>query len=274
MSKNKTTQIFLFIKKKELVSIDEIKKEFPNLSAKSLSYHLNKTLNLGVKKIQKGLYVYEIVSDKYHFLNKLNKNNVIAYHTALEFFGLGHTVFFSSYVMNPANMPIKEDLHKTIIYFVKPTIGVYQEIKRNNITFKVTPLEATFLDCLLKPKYCGGFEELLRCLQGLDGTNEDKINLNKDPISQENTELNLNYLYELLKKYNIKKLYNLTGFTLEILKKYWQIDVSNKFLNKINKEIRKDYIVLESSHSNVYKLDKKWNIKYPKELESAITGVY
>lgn len=274
MGKELTKKIVHFIKEKEIATLDEIRKQFKEEDYPVLHYHINKSLELGIKKIKNGIYAHEYFSDYYLLLMKLNPGNIIAYHTALEFYGLGHSVFFTAFIMNKKFYSDIDELQGKTIKYTKPTIGVYHKIIRNNREFIVTPLESTFLDCLLYPKYCGGFEELLRCLQGLERTNEIKLDKDKTPQYEEISEINLNYLYELLKKYNIKKLYNLAGFTLEILKEHWQINVSDKFLNKINKEIREKIVILEESHSNTYKLDKKWNIKYPKELESAITGVY
>lgn len=270
MGKDLTKKIVHFIKEKEIATLDEIRKQFKEEDYPVLHYHINKSLEFGIKKIKNGLYAHEYFSDYYLLLMKLNPGNIIAYHTALEFYGLGHTVFFTGFIMNKKFYSNIDELQGKTIKYVKPTKGISKKITRNNKEFIVTPLEATFLDCLLYPKYCGGFEELLRCLQGLTGTYENK----KKSSNKFDTQINLDYLYELLKKYNVKKLYNLTGFTLEILKEHWQINVSDNFLNKINKEIREKIVILEESHSKTYKHDKKWNVKYPKELESAITGIY
>ncbi len=205
---------------------------------------------------------------------KLNKNNVIAYHTALEFYGLGHSAFYTNFIMNKMDIADIENLEGKTIKYVMPTINSYNEINRNNNIYHVTSLEATFLDCLLNLKYCGGFEEFFRCIRGIDSITDKKTRLDAIPNYEKNIELNLNLLFDLLKKYKTKKLYNLTGFVLEALKIHWNLDIPETFFDKIKKHIRKTTVTIEESTNNIYTINKTWNIRYPKELTSAITGDY
>jgi predicted transcriptional regulator of viral defense system len=274
MEKNLTKKIFFFIKKKEVVTIEEIRKKFIKENPKTISYHLNKCLEFGIKKIRKGIYSTEYSGDRFLLLMKLDKENVLAYHTALEFYGLGHSMFYTNFIMNKKNIPEIEDLDGISIKFVKPTINNFYKIIRNNIEFRVTSLEATLVDCLLNLKYCGGFEEFFRCLEGVERTNEIKFKKNRSTRYEKVNELNLNYILELLEKYKIRKLYNLVGFTLENLQKKLRIKISEKFLSKLKKLVRRKPVYLEKSYKKKYIVDNKWNVRYPVELKSTLTGVY
>lgn len=267
-----TKEIYHFVKKNEIVTIDEIRKEFPNYDITTINYHLKKVLEFGIEKLRRGIYSNGY-PDIYLLLMKFDEGNIIAYHTALEFYGLGHTEFFTKYAINSKTIKDIEDVAGLTFKFVKPTLNHYHDIIRNNKKFRVTSLEGTFLDCLLNLKYCGGFEEFFRCVSSIN-VNEIKLSKNKTPSYEEERSLNLNYLFILLKEYNVKKLYNLTGFILDSLKEYYNLNVSENFLEKIKKEIRTKPVILNKSHSNNYTHNKIWNVKIPIEDKSTIEGIY
>lgn len=271
MGKEITKKIFNFIKKKGLVTIDEIKKEFPNTNLIILDYHLKKLLEFDIKKVRRGIYCSGY-PDIYYLIMKLNKDNIIAYHTALEFYGFGHTEYFTKYATNPKKLKETEILDLNF-KFLKPISNHFHTIKKDNKEYKITTLEATFLECLINPKYCGGFEEFYRCISSIR-IEEKEYKKNSIPKYKKDSPININYLLSLLESYKIEKLYNLLGFILESLKENFDLEISDKILKKIKKNIRKKTVILEESYSKKYEFNKKWNIKIPIESKSIIEGYY
>lgn len=282
MGNNVYIQLFNFIKEKEIVTLDEIKDKFSGEEYNSIYHNLLKISSFGIKKIKKGLYAYENYSDFYLLLVKLNPGNILAYHTALEFYGLGHSAFFTAFIMNTKSYYDIPQLEGKTIKYVKPTIDQYDIIIKNNQSYRVTSLEATFLDCLLNLKYCGGFEEFYRCITGVEAINN--TGLNKSHIGEIRTknvstdsppQFNINYLKELLTHYDIQKLYNLTGFMLEkMFPSLLETPYLKEFLKFLQTKIRVTPVKLEESPSNTYINDKKWNVNYPKEFETLFRGEY
>ena len=142
---------------------------------------------------------------------------------------------------------------------VKQKVIHYKEKKHYGNKFKVTILEQTLIDCINKPLYCGGFEELFRSLSSLK--------LNKK---------NYEKLIELLKEYNYKNLYNKVGFTFDELNKAFRLNTPSWFFDEIKKNMNvKNYQLLEKTweKGNIVK-NKIWKIKYNKNLYSTLKGFY
>jgi predicted transcriptional regulator of viral defense system len=191
-------------------------------------------------------------------LLKIHPENIISYHTALEFYGFGHSDFFTKYLTNPISK--KEiNLHGFSIKFIKPLINKYEIILRNEKKYKVTSIEQTIIECLLRLKYCGGFEELFRCLEFL---HKNSIDYKK--------------LLKLLEYYKKKKAYNLIGFFLEKIGEINNFKIPKNIEKKLLKHCCKISFLLEKDFIIGKKkiLNKKWNLKYSSGLKSILKREY
>lgn len=153
-----------------------------------LSYYRRKGR---VATIRRGLYVVVPVGaspesfpvDPFLLAGKMTSDAVLAYHTALEFYGNAHSVFERFHYLSSRNstsvryrtyefrcvlMPriLKEkgkedfDLNKT---------------ERSGIGIRVTSLERTLVDVLDRPNLSGGWEEIWRSLESVEFFDLDKV---------------------------------------------------------------------------------------------------
>ncbi len=180
---------------------DEIVQHFNN--DKQLSNWLsNKIKSETIKKVRNGLYVYEANSpfayaSKFQIASKITSDSYIAYHSALEYYGLGNqrgdlVYVCSSSRFNDFNFEGVDYIHK------KSQLN----IEINNDQFKgvrITSLECTIVDCIDKIPLAGGIEELLHALSDIETVDEDKI-------------------LKVLEAYNSVILYQKCGYILEHFK--------------------------------------------------------
>lgn len=136
------------------------------------------------------------------------------------------------------------NLLKTKGYF-----GVEEKIIGNQ-KVKVSDIERTFLDCLNKI-------DLFESLEAFEAV-------------MSNAKINTNNLLEHLKKYGKKKLYNYSGYFLEKMKSY--LNIEEKDLEKIKKRLTKKVYYLQIKPKSRYskirerlsgtkpKFIKQWNL--------------
>lgn len=142
-----------------------------------LAYHVQSGRLL---RVRRGLYVavppgnapetYPV--DPFLVAAKAADDAVLAYHTALEFFGRAYSTFerlyyltattprpfrFRSYEFRGVPIP------KSLVARHKQGFGVKQ-VPKGNLTIRVTSLERTLVDVLDRPELAGGWEELWRSL--------------------------------------------------------------------------------------------------------------
>src|SRR3989338_7485432 len=85
----------------EVISIEEIRKEFPKINHRAVIKYL---LKKGYWKVlKKGLYQNTAFHDVNKFIlgSKLFKGGVVGYHSALEVWGLAQSVFNTVHIFTP-----------------------------------------------------------------------------------------------------------------------------------------------------------------------------
>ncbi|MCD4824736.1 MAG: transcriptional regulator, partial [Phycisphaerae bacterium] len=135
-------------------------------------------------RIRRGLYAVVPLGsesetcpvDPYLIAGKLADDAVLAYHTALEFYGKGHSVFERYYFQSRKSVrpttfrsyrfervPFQKSLRsKGKEHFATKTV------ERSGIDVRLASLERTLVDLLDRPKLGGGWEEIWRCLESVE----------------------------------------------------------------------------------------------------------
>ena len=111
---------------------------------------------------------------KFEIASQINKSAYLAYHSALEYYGLTNQVFYEMAVASSQRFNNFE--YDGIRYFYvesKTDIGVVNPPTDSLI--KVTELERTMVDCINRIDLCGGLEELIQCFSLITYVNEDKL---------------------------------------------------------------------------------------------------
>ena len=106
---------------------------------------------------------------------------------------------------------------------------------------KLTGKERTLVDCLERPEYCGGFEEVYRCAEKL-------------PF------LNFDVLAEYLRLQDRRILFAKVGFFLEQHREAFFVE--EDFLNDLERQVPRQPLYLEGRRKKG-RLDKRWNLIVP-----------
>ena len=240
---------------------DEITQHFNN--DKQLSNWLsNKTKSKTIKKVRNGLYVFEAnspyaYSTKFEIASKITSDSYVAYHSALEFYGLGNQRFNLVYVCSSSRFNDFE--FEGIDYVHKRSKVDIEIIKRSDSETRVTSLERTIIDCIENIPLAGGIEELLHALTDVQIVDEDSM-------------------LDVLNSYNSIILYQKCGYILEHFKQ--QMSLSDHFFDvcksKLTNQIK--YFLNNEYDAKDLAFNAKWNLVAPTNLLSIISedtyGIY
>ena len=142
-------------------------------------------------RVRRGLYVAVPTGatpetcpvDPYLLASKAAKDAVLAYHTALEFYGKAHTVFHHLYYLAHGQQRpwTFRDYHfhraafpKVLQRKRKENHGVHPA-ERAGEEIRVTSFERTLVDVLDRPELAGGYEEIWRSLESVEFFDLDRV---------------------------------------------------------------------------------------------------
>jgi len=218
-------------------------------SAKALLYSYKKQ-GL-VNQIRRDLYTVTDLATKINAANKfeigshINPSAYLSYHTALEYHGVAHQIFYDLYVaseqrFNEFNF---DDIHYS--YCISPIkSGVYSPTMDSLV--KVTNLERTVIDCLDRIDRGGGLEEIIHCFSLITYLDEKKLSA---------------YLAD----YNKLSLYRKVGFVLQYFSD--NVKISNEFILDCQQKGGQHTIYLTSpEESSAY--FSEWKLCAPKNILS------
>jgi predicted transcriptional regulator of viral defense system len=121
--------------------------------------------------------------DPFILAGKISSDAVLAYHTALQFFGKAHSVreemiFLTGKAIRP--MTFRGYEYRGVA-FPQSLVDKKQElfavnvVERTGIAIKLTSLERTLVDLLDRPIFGGGWEEIWRSLEAVEFFDVDKV---------------------------------------------------------------------------------------------------
>jgi predicted transcriptional regulator of viral defense system len=215
-----------------------------------------------LQAIRKGLYAvlspleekenYE--PDKLLIASKIRKEYYLGFHTALEYYGCAYSAFNEAYIciqpkdrFNPFNY--KRFTFKPV--FVKDIISQVLEKTYQTSLLKVSSKERTFIECVDRPQYAGGWEECVKSLENLSGIDTEK-------------------LISLTLRQTKKALPVRVGYFLELLKNRspFYEHISDETLTKLKTKVRSppQYLVRGKKNS----LNKRWNLYVPEGFEEEL----
>src|SRR5660398_271383 len=121
--------------------------------------------------------------DPYLVAAKMTADAIIAYHTALEFYGKAYSVYTRlSYVSTRKSLPLKFQSHEFRRTPVPYPLRVKSEEmfgvtshRRSGVGIRVTNLETTFVDMLDRPDLTGSWEEIWRSLEAVEFFDLDQV---------------------------------------------------------------------------------------------------
>lgn len=164
----------------------------------------------------------------------------VSYHSALEYHGLGHQVFYTVYVQSGTRFNnvlfngMEYQYHK-LTHMCGIENPAYDQMVR------VTNLERTLIDCCDRIDLAGGVEELLHCLESKPMVNEKKM-------------------IEYLASFNKSVLYKKVGYVMEKA----GIRLSKDFFHLCLSHCRKSVSYLESDTDKAFVA--KWRLYVPESV--------
>jgi len=182
--------------------------------------------------------------------SKLAPDAILAFHTALDVLGFGHSLFNTYYYFSKTSRrPVR--FRKSLFRCVKfPTALLeshaqefgMEKVERLGQKVAVAGKERTLVEALEHPEYCGGFEEMYRSLEKLPYLQPDTL---------------LQYL-QLRRK---KKLYAVVGFFLEQHREQFHVDEPLLRHLESSRPSTPDYWDRSKKESA---FAKRWNLVVPK----------
>jgi len=177
------TDILAFLEHHPVFTLGELREYFSiengGREASDMILHNKKMGRIGM--IKEGLYFAvrpgqttgEAPVDPFLLASKLVPDAVLAFHTALDLLGFGHSQFNTYYCFSNRFRPalrFRKDHFRVVVTPEKlqkksqELFGI-EKVERSGVKVVVTRKERTLVECLEKPQYCGGFEEMYRSLQ-------------------------------------------------------------------------------------------------------------
>jgi predicted transcriptional regulator of viral defense system len=224
-----------------------------------LSYHL-KAGNL--VRIKRGLFavtssqttpaVFNEV-DPYLLASKLTDDAVVAYHSALAFYGKAHSIMHQFCVLT--HQRAKEFLFqgnnfclvlfpKTLRDKNKELWGVKDVLHRGH-KIKVTSFERTLVDMLDRPNLSGGWEEIWRSLESVEYFDIEKV-------------------VEYALYVGSATTMAMVGFYLEQHRD--ELNVKEVYLKKLEAKKPKQAHYIDRQHKLSNKFNARWNLIIPLEI--------
>ena len=192
-------------------------------------------------------------ANKFEIASNISNTACVAYHSAMEYHGLGHQLFNEMSVISVSTFRTFEFESITYIrHQPKITKGVMVPMMNSKV--KVTDLERTVIDCIDRIKYAGGLEELLNNFTSVAYIDETKLKAYLDA-------------------YGKASLYQKAGYLLSMYKK--QLRLSTGFFHHCKAHIGQSTRYLADVVSNsVY--DSEWRLCVPENMSYLMEqgGVY
>ncbi len=203
-----------------------------------------------VTRVKKNLYVCNDlenrtpVADKFKIGSCITKGAYISHHSALEFHGIAHQLFFEIYVSSRFVFKAFEFGGITYRYVASKTEEGVESYSTNR-GVRVTSLERAVIDCIKDLDKSGGLEELLQCLRLITFLDDAK-------------------LMKYLTIYDIQFLYQKTGYILEYFKE--DLKLRSSFFEFCQKNIIKSKRYLTYKGDNNLSYNLKWRLVVPKDM--------
>lgn len=238
--------ILPFLHQKLLFSPADVEQQVGNLrSAKTFLSRYQRQRY--ISKVRRGLYcVNNLASgqpeaNKYQVASAVTPTSFVAYHTAMEYHGLAHQVYYDVAVgSEQAFNSFDFDGQHFACHHLFAHFGIDTPIVDSHV--RVTSVERTVVECIDRIDLCGGWEELVNCLRSVQYLREEE-------------------LPNILRIYDKTALYKKVGFLFEQL----QLPVSQEFIETC-KQYAKDSVTYLTSDGSSDTFHAAWRLYAPHDL--------
>ena len=117
-------------------------------------------------------------TDKLLIASKIRKEYYLGFHTALEYYGSAYSTFNEAYVCVQARDRFDQFNYGRFTFkpvFTKDTVSQVVEKPYGSSLIRVSSKERTFIECIDRVQYAGGWEECTKSLAQLGGIDFEKL---------------------------------------------------------------------------------------------------
>ena len=155
-----------------------------------------------IQTVRRGLYALVsertgAMPDRYVLASKVSPAGYLSHHTALEVLGVAQTTFAGTLYLTVPTRVMPFAYGGTTIRPLVSTRpvqahGLLARVKRGGQDLVVSGRELTLVQCLDRPQYAGGLEEVLRSVEGFSGLDWARLELLLEPPSGPFSKASLN----------------------------------------------------------------------------------
>ncbi len=270
--RRKTEELYRKLLPKKIATFDDIVQFTSNITGPSVNrgyiYRKYVTRLVETERLQpirKGLYAVlsplenpeKHETDKFLIASKIRRDYYIGYHTALEYYGSAYSAFNEAYVCVKPQNRFESFNYKRFVFtpvFTKDTISQITEKPYGQDLIRVSTKERTFIECLDRVQYAGGWEECIKSLAELGGIDLEKV-----------VTLSIQKGKQILNRE--------TGYFLELLRDAspFYEHLTDDILEKLKKQVKGSPQYLTRGEPG--KLNKRWRLYIPESIEEKLKGI-
>ncbi len=221
-------------------------------SDSAAAWQIRKFLEKGyIERVRRDLYAVisletgQPIPNRFQIASSVTEDACVSHHSAFEYYGYANQVFYEVYVATGKRVrPFSYDGIDYYPVSYRGTAGVME--MENGV--RVTSLERTVIDGIADFEKIGGIEELLRCMLLIPSLSPD-------------------YLLSALDLYHCGKLYQKTGYILEMFQE--DLGLPDSFLDECEKHLP-DSKTYFSTEKDGFVFHKRWRLFAPENLRALI----
>jgi len=218
-----------------------------------------------LQPIRKGLYAVlnplekpeKHETDKLLIASKIRKEYYLGFHTALEYYGSAYSAFNETYVCIQARDRFDPFNYGRFTFkpvFTKDILSQILKKPHGQNFLKVSSKERTFVECIDRVQYAGGWEECTKSLAELKGIDYEKL-----------VALTLSQRKQIL--------FRQVGYFLEYLRNTspFYEHISQDLLEKLKKQVKgsPQYLIRREPGE----LNARWRLYIPEDLEEKLKEI-
>jgi len=218
-----------------------------------------------LQPIRKGLYAVlnplekpeKHETDKLLIASKIRKEYYLGFHTALEYYGSAYSAFNETYVCVQAKDRFDPFHYGRFTFkpvFTKDMVSHITEKPYGSTLLRVSSKERTFIECIDRVQYAGGWEECTKSLAELSGIDFEKL-----------VGLTLHQRKQILLRQ--------VGYFLEFLRNTspFYEHISQYLLERLRTQVENSPQYLVRGENG--KLSARWRLYIPKDFEEKLRGI-
>ncbi len=272
---NKTERLYAHVLRRRVVTSDELGQWAKEELGKDYKYlytkYITRLMAQGkLVRVTRGMYAArnlfptdpydhpDAPPNKYLVGSKLRERYYLGYHTALELHGCAYSVYYETHVVTLDRDKFKSFAHDREHFRSVITKDVKTEVLEVSVldqNVRVSSPSRTFVECVRRWDLCGGLEEVLKSLDGLEGVTPEGLD----------AAIGI-YGYDILRRS--------VGFFLELMmaESPYYGHITSEYIESLRERIGDTpsyYIRGEPST-----LDQRWGLYVPDYLDELMAGVH